>query len=180
VLGPVLPLFEDGAPAWVTKGAFYYRATYPTGLIIDWTKGRTGNTLLRMRLFENGMQPFNPEFRAAEDQDFFRRMIEKGSRFKWCNEAAVSEFVPPQRWKRSVMLKRALLRGACAKLHPAVGLYEGLKSLTAVAVYSLCLPFASLAGHHRFMTLLVKLCDHLGKLLAFAGINPVKTPYVTE
>jgi hypothetical protein len=30
------------------------------------------------------------------------------------------------------------------------------------------------------MRLLVSLCDHLGKLLAFVGINPVKESYVTQ
>jgi hypothetical protein len=35
-------------------------------------------------------------------------------------------------------------------------------------------------GQHRFMRCLVKLCDHLGKLLALFGINPIKDPYVTE
>jgi hypothetical protein len=30
------------------------------------------------------------------------------------------------------------------------------------------------------MTLLVKLCDHLGKLLALVGINPIREQYVTE
>ena len=35
-------------------------------------------------------------------------------------------------------------------------------------------------GQHRFMSLLVRLCDHLGKILAVIGINPVKGPYITE
>jgi hypothetical protein len=30
------------------------------------------------------------------------------------------------------------------------------------------------------MSLLIKLFDHLGKLLALVGINPVKAQYVTE
>jgi hypothetical protein len=30
------------------------------------------------------------------------------------------------------------------------------------------------------MKLLVSLCDHLGKLLAVVGINPIRDQYVTE
>jgi hypothetical protein len=30
------------------------------------------------------------------------------------------------------------------------------------------------------MTLLVKMCDHLGKLLALVGINPIRGHYVSE
>jgi hypothetical protein len=37
-----------------------------------------------------------------------------------------------------------------------------------------------LLGQHHFMTLLVKLCDHVGKLLMFAGINPIDEEYVSE
>jgi hypothetical protein len=35
------------------------------------------------------------------------------------------------------------------------------------------LPFAQLAGHQYFMKLLIKLCDHAGRLLTLAGLNPV-------
>jgi hypothetical protein len=42
------------------------------------------------------------------------------------------------------------------------------------------LPFALVLGQHRFMTLLVKLFDHVGKLLALFGINPVTEEYVTD
>jgi len=37
-----------------------------------------------------------------------------------------------------------------------------------------------LLGHHRFMNLLVRLCDHLGKVLAYVGIDPVRSPFVTD
>jgi hypothetical protein len=30
------------------------------------------------------------------------------------------------------------------------------------------------------MSVLVRLCDHLGKLLALVGINPLKNQYVTD
>src|SRR5579864_2520945 len=50
VLGPVHPFFDQGAPKWIVKGKFYERASYPTGLIIDGKKGRTGNTLIKRQL----------------------------------------------------------------------------------------------------------------------------------
>ena len=53
-------------------------------------------------------------------------------------------------------------------------------SLVAVPAYVIALPLALLTGQGRFMTYLVSLCDHLGRLLAVVGINPVRTPYVTE
>ncbi len=112
VLGPVRPYFDKDPPKWVVKGKFYERPTYRTGLVIDWRKGRTGNVLLRRRIFAPGGQAFRPSFLTGEDQDFFRRMIEKGHSFIWCNEAVAYEVVPPIRWKRTFLLRRALLRGA--------------------------------------------------------------------
>jgi glycosyltransferase involved in cell wall biosynthesis len=180
VLGPVKRHFDEQPPQWVIKGNFYERATYPTGFVIDWRKGRTGNVLLKSHLFPEDEQPFRPEFRNGEDQDFFRRMIEKGHRFIWCNQAVAYEVVPPIRWKRSFMLRRALLRGAMEPQTRGFGLRDIAKSAIAVPAYVAVLPFAAVAGHHKFMKLLVSLCDHLGKLLAVVGINPIRDQYVTD
>src|SRR5258708_21774294 len=77
VVGPVKRHFDERPPKWVMRGQFYERRTYPTGLVIDWIKGRTNNVLLKRDLISQSEQPFRPEFRTGEDQDFFRRMIEK-------------------------------------------------------------------------------------------------------
>jgi succinoglycan biosynthesis protein ExoM len=180
VLGPVKPHYDEGTPEWFIKGKFYDRETYPTGLVIDWRKGRTGNVLLKRGVFSGEVEPFRPEFRSGEDQDFFYRMIERGHRFVWCNEAVAYEFVPQLRWKRTYLLRRALLRGAMGTQNTAFGSRDIVKSIIAVPVYLVMLPVAAMVSHYRFMKLLVSLCDHLGKLLALAGINPIKEPYVTE
>jgi succinoglycan biosynthesis protein ExoM len=179
-LGPVKPHFDEQPPRWVVKGRFYDRPTYPTGFIIDWRKGRTGNVLLKKRLFETEAQPFRPEFRTGEDQDFFRRMIERGHVFAWCNEALAYEVVPPIRWKRTFMLRRALLRGAVSRVHPTSGALTTLKSALAAPIYAAALPVALVMGQGPFMSCSVRLCDHLGRLLASLGINPIRDPYVTD
>jgi len=180
VLGPVRPHFDETPPEWVVEGRFYERPTYPTGFVIDWTKGRTGNVLLKRRIFETCTQPFRPEFLTGEDQDFFRRMIQEGHVFVWCNEAVAYEVVPPIRWKRTFMLRRALLRGTNSLVHPTFGVVDIAKSIAAVPVYTVALPFASLFGHRRFMLCLIKLFDHLGRLCALLGINTIRAPYVTD
>jgi GT2 family glycosyltransferase len=178
-LGPVHPRYAETPPAWVVDGKFYDRRTYPTGTVIDWRKGRTGNTLLKREVFQGLEGPFRPEFRTGEDQDFFRRVIEKGFFFVWCNEAVAYETVPAIRWKRSFLLKRALLRGYTSLAHPTFNSREILTSAIAAAAYTVVLPFALLGGQGKFMNILVRLFDHLGKLLGFVGINPVREPYVT-
>jgi hypothetical protein len=107
-------------------------------------------------------------------------MITAGHVFIWCNEAVAYEVVPPLRWKRGFMLRRALLRGAMEPQTPSFGFPDVVRSLVAVPVYLLALPFALMLGQHKFMSLLVSLFDHFGKLLALVGINPVKDQYVTE
>lgn len=180
VLGPVKPHFDVAPPRWVVTGKFYDRPSYPTGMIIDGKKGRTGNVLLKKDVFAMEGAIFRPEFRTGEDQDFFGRMIAKGRVFIWCHEALAYEVVPPIRWNRTFMLKRALLRGATSRLQSRFGLRDILTSVIAVPAYTIALPFALLFGQGKFMKYLVSLFDHFGRLMAVAGINPVETPYVTE
>ena len=174
------PLFRGAPPQWLVKGKFYERPTYPTGFVIDWRKGRTGNVLLKKRIFPVDASPFNPAFLTGEDQEFFSRMIERGHVFIWCNEAVAYEVVPPIRWTRTFMLKRALLRGTIGMQHPTTRLRRIAKAIVAVPVYSVALPLALVLGHHRFMNVLVRLFDHLGSLLTFVGIKPVRSQLVTD
>lgn len=180
VLGPVKSYFDERPPAWVMKGKFYDRPTHPTGFVIDWPESRTGNVLLKTGILKADEAPFNPDFHRGGDTDFFRRMIESGHMFVWCDEAVVYEIVPPSRWTRSFMLKRALLRGKLTLQNSNLGFRSIAKSAIAVAVYAMVLPFISMLGHHRFMDLLIRLFDHLGKLLAVVGINPIRSPYITD
>jgi len=179
-IGPVERCFDEEPPQWIIKGNFYQRPTFPTGLVIDWAKGRTNNVLLKRRIIVDGTQPFRPEFRTGEDQDFFRRMIEEGHVFIWCNEAVVYEVVPRMRWKRTFMIRRALLQGTASVLHPSFGASQVAKSLLAVPTYAAALFVTIFLGHHRFMALVVKLCDHIGRILAVLGINAIREPYVTD
>ena len=79
--------------------------------------------LFRRDILEPGVLPFRPQFRGGSDVDFFRLRMDKGHRFVWCNDAVVYESIPPGRWKRRYMLRRALLRGISAALQdPALQL----------------------------------------------------------
>jgi hypothetical protein len=96
----------------------------------------------------------------------------------WCNEAPAFEIIPPSRWKRTILLKRALVRGKMALNKSRSKPLSVIKSMAAVAVYTAGLPLGFLMGHHIFMRYLIKNCDHLGKVLAFFGIDWVKEKYV--
>lgn len=174
VLGPVLPHFDDHAPRWVVDGGLYDRPRHPTGFRLAWQEARTGNVLIRKNVVDEIPGPFLAEFpNGGEDQDFFRRAMEKGHSFVWCDEGEVFETVPPTRWKRSVMLRRALLRGRNSIKHPAGRGLNIIKSVVAVPAYLLLLPFILILGQGLFMRFMIKLCDHLGRLLAAVNLNPV-------
>jgi glycosyltransferase involved in cell wall biosynthesis len=172
VLGPVKPHFEFEPPQWAKDGGFFERPTYPTGSKMKWQETRTGNVLFRKDILNGVGTPFNPEFgNAGEDVDFFRRMTEKGCWFVWCNEAVAYETVPPSRCKRSYLLKRAMLRGSNFPKHPRDRAKNIAKSLIAVPCYTVALPFLSLFGQHVFINYLIKLLEHLSRLLAFVGLR---------
>ena len=174
VLAPVLPHFETEPPGWLRRAGFYDRPRHETGFVMNWQESRTGNILVRSNVFDRIEHVFLPEFGAGgEDQDFFRRMNGEGHEFIWCDEAPVYETVPPHRWQRRFLIRRALLRGKTTLRHPQGRWRNIAKSFVALPLYSLALPFLFIAGHHYFMKYLVRLCDHGGRLLALMRLNPV-------
>ena len=174
VLGPVRPHFAETPPKWLLAGRFCERPEQPTGTVMAWSASRTGNVLFRRSILAGVVNPFDPEFgTGAEDKDFFMRMNQRGHVFIWCNEAIVFETVPPARWTRSYMFKRALLRGRNVLKHRDVRNKLILKSIVAAPLYSLILPLTLLFGQRVFMIYGVRLCDHLGRLLTVIGVNPI-------
>jgi cellulose synthase/poly-beta-1,6-N-acetylglucosamine synthase-like glycosyltransferase len=181
ILAPVNPHFDQPPPPWLLKGGFFDRPQHPTGHRMEWQHCRTGNVLLKRSAVASSGLTFRVELGSGgEDRDFFRRLIGAGYTFVWCEEAAVSEVVPPSRWKRSTLLRRALLRGKMSLRQRSGRVRQVLASCVAVPAYVLALPFLALAGQHRSMKCLIKLCDHAGRLLAVLGLNPVTEVYVTE
>jgi glycosyltransferase involved in cell wall biosynthesis len=178
VLGPVKPVFETPPPDWIIKGAFFEKPRRKTGLYLRWQQTSTANVIVRRSILDGIDEPFRREFGGGcEDLDFFRRMMKEGRTFVWCDEAVVNEIVPPARWTRRYIIRRALLRGqnGCQ-----FGNFVGvLKSIIALPLYAILLPFLFVAGHHLFVRYLMKIGDHAGKLLGLAGMRIMGNKYVT-
>jgi succinoglycan biosynthesis protein ExoM len=174
VLGPVKPHFDSAPPRWVEKGKFFERQTYSSGSEMDWTHARSGNVLFKRDILGTVKTPFRSEFdTAGEDVDFFRRMMEQGYKFVWCNEAVVYEEVPSSRCNRTYLLRRALLRGSNFPKHPTHRLANAAKSLVAVPCYTVALPILAVFGQHLFLRYLIKIFDHTSRLLAYLGLRLV-------
>lgn len=174
VLGPVKSHFERDPPQWVKKGKFFERPTYSSGHELTWSQSRSGNVLFRKDILSTVNTPFRSDFdTAGEDVDFFRRMVEKGHKFVWCNEAVVYEVIPASRCNRNYLLRRALLRGSNFPKHPTNRLANAAKSLVAVPCYTVALPILAVFGQHLFLRYLVKIFDHTSRLLAYLGLRLV-------
>lgn len=177
VLGPVKPIFETPPPAWILKGRFFEKPRRKTGLELKWQQTSTANVLVRRTVLAGLAAPFLREFGSGcEDVDFFKRMIESGRTFIWCDEAMVSEVIPPSRWKTRYLLRRALLRGrnGCG-FADAVNI---AKSIVAVPLYLGLLPFLSLGGKHLVVRYLMKIGDHTGRLFGLLGLRLMGEKYL--
>lgn len=181
ILGPVKPHFYVAPPQWVIKGKLCERNSLPDMCIIKTTSDtRTGNVLINRQILDLAEGPFNPAYgkSGGGDVDFFKRMMERGYTFAWCNTGIVYETVPPERLRRTYFIKRALVRGVTNAKQTSIFSWSAMKSLFAIFFYTLSLPVLFLAGHHYFMKYLISDCDHIGKLFALFGIELVKErPY---
>lgn len=179
VLGPVKPYFDQKPPDWLVRGNFCIRPEHASGTVLNCRQTRTGNALLRSKILQGVKEPFNPQYgNGGEDSDFFKRMIRDGHVFLWCNESVVFEVVPPERWTRRYLLKRALLRGQIEYLNAD---YRSImKSMIAVPLYLTFLPFLLVSGQHRFMKFLIRMGDHLGKLFGVLGWKPLGDKYLGD
>ena len=181
VLGPVKPHFDELAPEWLIKSGLCERSRFTTGTVItDSRYTRTGNVLIRRSLFTGPDGSFDPKYGKSGGGDavFFKRMIQNGKRFVWCDEANVFESVPPERQTRAYYVKRAFTRGMTEAWETRFFSIGTLRSFLAILLYTASLPILLLLGQHVFMKYAVKNCDHIGKIFGHMGINVVRErPY---
>lgn len=173
VLGPVKPYFEQEPPAWIVKGRFCEREEHPTGTVLHWGNTRTGNVLFDIRLFNENR--FDAKFgkTGGEDIEFFKKAMEQGRMFVWCNEAVAHETVPPERWTMTFYLKKYLRIGGLVgekvkKDYTWINKYI-LKAISAFIIYIFILPFSLLGGQHIYMRCFVKVLYNLALILGFLG-----------
>lgn len=181
VLGPVKPHFNNQPPKWILESKLCEKPGYriKTGTVLNWSNTRTSNVIIDKRVFQKKENRFKKEFGATggEDVDFFKRMIEKGYVFLWCEEAVVYETIPMERLKKTYFMKRALLQGAVDTAYldgNKQKIFSFIKTTMATFLYSSCLPVLLVTEYHMFMKYFVKYCHHVGRLLAMFGIVVVK------
>jgi succinoglycan biosynthesis protein ExoM len=159
VLGPVHPSFEGVPPPWIIKSQLCVRSSFPTGtFLLDSKYTRTGNVLFDRKILNSNEEPFDPKLgrSGGEDADFFRLMIKKGCSFVWCDEAIVHETVPIERQNVKYLVQRAFIRGVTSADEQSLIGFGTFKSILAVIIYTLSLPFLFISGRHLFIRYFIK------------------------
>jgi glycosyltransferase involved in cell wall biosynthesis len=175
VLGPVESCFEAEPPRWLKEGRFLDRPTHATGCRLSSSDTRSGNVLFKRDIVNLIDGPFRPQFRAAgEDVDFFRRLMDRGCVFVWCNEAVVHELVPLRRCTRKYLLRRAAIRGGSSPERTGRRVTDATRSLIAVPSYLLSLPVVAAFGQRALFTAVLKLVYHVSRLFGFMGLTLVR------
>lgn len=179
VLGPVFSETPDNAPEWIRRGEFYKRQSFASGSVVPPNNLITGNLLIRADCIRREPGPFDESFNltGGEDGDLMLRLRNRGARFVWCQEAAVSEDLDRHRLSLRWLLARSLrggqnharhmLNGRFGPMTPARRLVFAADCGAKLSLSALlCLASLPLPTHRR-VAALRKLVLQWGKLSQF-------------
>jgi succinoglycan biosynthesis protein ExoM len=183
MLAPVVPQLPEQAARWLKRGAFYDFPRLPTGTAVPPNRLRLGNAVLRGSLLRAETGPFDPDYglKTGEDGDMLLRLVARGGRILWCDEAVVYEPIETGRLSLRWLLQRAYSRGQEFGRKTLAGRYgtatvarrlvflagSTLKLLVAASLSLASLPL----GRHRAAHWLIRAGGNVGKLSAFLGWN---------
>lgn len=173
--GPVVGLLPDAAPTWARAHPSFLRPRFPTGQVIS--LGGAGNVLFRTRVFNGKLALFSEQYArtGGEDTELFGRFHAAGFKLIWCDEAVVSEHVPPERTTLGWVCLRAFRGGQTyyrifvAKRSFVARLKWLGKRLAAVLVSVPALPVLAIFGSSALVIHLTRMCGWLGQLSQCAG-----------
>lgn len=180
ILGPVLAVYSDAAPAWMRRGDFHStRPVIRKGAI---ETGYSGNVLIRRSTVEQHALRFDLSLgrSGGEDVDFFYRLRDTGGRIGFAPEALVDEPVPDIRASLRWLIVRTFRAGQThgarlARVDPAAGgriKQAGLAAAKAMACAAAAL--ATLARPHTRNRFITRGAMHLGVLARVAGLREIQ------
>lgn len=174
VCGPVLRVVWGGTikPAAIQAAG----AAHPEGHVPR--RVASGNALLRLDAL--GVPPLDFDARldlsGGEDHDFFERLRARGARFAWAAQAAVVEWIPPERQGIRYPLARHFSDGVSAVVRarysrPAwrVWLHYGVKALGKLGGAVLALLGLPFGPRRALMGAAVRVSNALGCLAGLLG-----------
>ena len=181
VLGPVEPVVPETAPPWIKRGKFYDFAHLESGSLVPLNRMRFGNVILRADQVKSEPGPFDVRYglTTGEDADLLIRMVDKGAKITWSEEAFVLEPIEAARLSLRWLLQRALSGGQEFARKTMAGRYGAISAAGRFRLFALSLAQLSVAaglsvlsiplGRHRAAAWLVKAAANLGKISVFWG-----------
>lgn len=183
VLAPVVPIVPADAPEWIRRGRLYESPRMPTGSVVPINVVRIGNALLHRSMLNLDDRAFDPAFgvTGGSDSELLMRLVQKGARLVWCDEAAVSEPVEAKRLSLQWILRRALRGGQDYTRHFLAGRVTGAVPGIARRLVFFARAFAQMlaagllsvgtlpAGRHHAAYWLAKTWANFGKLAVLSG-----------
>ena len=112
ILGPVVTVFVEDAPAWTVAGRYWDRPRWPTGT--RRTVGNTGNILLDLQQVRRLGVRFDATLAmgGGEDSLFTQQLRSHGAELVWCDEAVAYDLVPPERTQPRWLMRRRFMQEA--------------------------------------------------------------------
>lgn len=111
VVGPVVSEPAQEPEEWILAGDFFERERRRTYSSV--TTAATNNLLLDLAQVRSLGLEFDARFGLSGGSDtlFTRQLTSRGGRLVWCDEAVVTDVVPPSRLTRDWVLRRAFRSG---------------------------------------------------------------------
>jgi len=181
VLSPVEPQLPDNTPSWIRRGRFYDYPHWPDGAAVPLNYMRFGNVLLRGSVLRAEPGPFDTRYGLmnGEDGDLLVRLVKRGAKIVWYDQAPVFEPVEPKRLSLAWLKLRAMTGGQEFARQTLSGRYRPInragrclffvRVLLQIVIAALLAVMLSPLGRHRAAAWLIKAWGNLGKLSAFWG-----------
>jgi succinoglycan biosynthesis protein ExoM len=181
VLSPVEPQLPDNTPLWIRRGRFYDYPHWPDGAAVPLNYMRFGNVLLRGSLLRAEPGPFDTRYGLmnGEDGDLLVRLVKRGAKIVWFEQAPVFEPVEPKRLSLNWLKLRAITGGQEFARQTLSGRYRPInwagrclffvRVVLQIVISALLALLVSPLGRHRAAAWLIKAWGNLGKLSAFWG-----------
>lgn len=180
-LGPVYPFYRNTPPEWLLKSGLCERPVHRTGTWLGWEQTRTGNVLLKRKVFDEHGLWFDVKYRTSgSDKEYFREALTLGYRFVAVKEAPVYETVPPARQTRQYYINRAIVQASNERrfrgpyLKGLAKIMAPARAFAALAAYMVLLPIGLVRGKHVLVIYQEKCAYHLSWLLAMVGVDLAK------
>jgi glycosyltransferase involved in cell wall biosynthesis len=111
VLGPVIPVFPEGTPRWISGSRVFEGWSHPDRSPIG--KAASNNVLVRCAFIREHQITFDERMRVTGGSDyrFFRECVAVGMVIHWSSEAKVFEDIPRSRIQWRWMAQRQIRLG---------------------------------------------------------------------